>query len=665
MAFHLKRYCIKPLLVCGAFIFLLFCLAVGLGTWRLNVLKDLFLTSLHERFPQYHLEAGPVFFLPPNGVIVKNFFIQRTAEQKGKASERILAGVPTTVLRFSVKKYFFEREISFYFFYLRSLRGDYPALLQAWGDLSSFLPSLSGPDRPCFTVKLREARLVSSEEEQDPDRGVNIHVVFRQTQRQLDLKGRLCPTGGRHCSWGGLVRRVMGYPGDLTFQLAMDLGAGKSRIKDLIIKHPQGEGNWRGLWDGHTAELSGYALWDTRRRDPKEGPLGQGLIPAGRLDPDLVILDMHGRVKVTPDEILVDGIRFDMNSIPVRISGRIGTRGELSTHFLFQALSPKLEKVLPGCHSIQADIRSHMKRCHWISSGTVTLLARSSWPLPGDTKVELRLSGLHVQDPLHRPGLAVEELTVMCPSGIIHLTGLDMFWNSQLNGIGCLSLTGRMYSGDISSRMWFKKGSDGDVRSFLSWDFQNLRLEDWRQDWPALSPLSGQVSGRYFSRLGPQFSMKGKMLVTDGVLSRVRFLEWFSTAFGFNAMKHLRFDTLFLSVVMDPSGIHFDRLNLNSDGVRIRGNLSLSDKNMVSSRISILMEPFYIKQSLELAQVLREKNPETLNYNFEFQLSGPADAVNFQWLPSEVKALIQKRIPDFIERRIERNIDQMIQAPQR
>ncbi len=662
MAFHSKRYCIKPLLGCGAVILLSFCLALGLGTWRLNVLKDLLLTSLNEQFPHYRLEAGPVFFLPPNGVIVKNFFIQRTAGQKGRASARVLARVSTAVLRLSVKKYFFEREISFYFFYLRSFRGNYPALLQAWGDLGSVLSPPSGQNRPCFTVKVREARLVSSEEEQYPDRGVNINAVFRQTQRQLELKGRLCLAGGRCRSFLGPVRRILGYRDALTFQLAMDFGAGQNRIKDLIIKHPRGEGSWRGLWDGHTAELSGYALWDTRRRDPEEGPFLTGLLPAVRLDPDLVILDMRGRVRVTPAEILVEDIRFDANGIPVKISGGLETKGELSTHVSFQAQSPKLAKVLPGCHSIQGDIQSQIRHDHWISSGAVTLLVRSLWSLPGDAKVEFRLSGMHVKDVFSRLRLGVEELTVLCPPGEVHLTGIDMFWNPQLNGVSYLSLTGRLYSGEIASRMWVNKGADGDLRSFLSLDLRNLRLEDWHQDWPGLSSLSGQVSGHYFSRLGDQFSMKGKMLVTDGVLSRVRFLEWFSTAFGFHAMKHLRFDTLSLSVVMDPSGIHFDRFSLNSDGVHIRGNFSLSAQKMVSSRISILMESFYIKQSLELAQLLREKNPETLNYNFEFQLSGPVDAVNFQWLPSQVKALIQKRIPDFVERRIERNINQMIQG---
>ena len=51
---------------------------------------------------------------------------------------------------------------------------------------------------------------------------------------------------------------------------------------------------------------------------------------------------------------------------------------------------------------------------------------------------------------------------------------------------------------------------------------------------------------------------------------------------------------------------------------------------------------------------------EDAHLNFDFRLSGNIGAVNFQWLPSEVKRQIQGQIPDFIERKIEQNIDDMM-----
>ena len=47
--------------------------------------------------------------------------------------------------------------------------------------------------------------------------------------------------------------------------------------------------------------------------------------------------------------------------------------------------------------------------------------------------------------------------------------------------------------------------------------------------------------------------------------------------------------------------------------------------------------------------------------DFDFRLSGSVDTMNFQWVPSAVKKKIQTRIPDFIERKIERNIDSLME----
>ena len=49
------------------------------------------------------------------------------------------------------------------------------------------------------------------------------------------------------------------------------------------------------------------------------------------------------------------------------------------------------------------------------------------------------------------------------------------------------------------------------------------------------------------------------------------------------------------------------------------------------------------------------------NLGFDFQLSGNLSTMNFQWLPSEVKEKIQMRIPDFVERMIERNVDALME----
>ena len=45
---------------------------------------------------------------------------------------------------------------------------------------------------------------------------------------------------------------------------------------------------------------------------------------------------------------------------------------------------------------------------------------------------------------------------------------------------------------------------------------------------------------------------------------------------------------------------------------------------------------------------------------FTFQLSGRQEAMNFSRMPSPHKNMIRERIPNFVERIIERRIDEMM-----
>jgi len=54
---------------------------------------------------------------------------------------------------------------------------------------------------------------------------------------------------------------------------------------------------------------------------------------------------------------------------------------------------------------------------------------------------------------------------------------------------------------------------------------------------------------------------------------------------------------------------------------------------------------------------------DELDYlEFDFQLSGLKDAVNFKWLESEFKARLRESIPGFIERGLERKVEDVIRS---
>jgi hypothetical protein len=47
---------------------------------------------------------------------------------------------------------------------------------------------------------------------------------------------------------------------------------------------------------------------------------------------------------------------------------------------------------------------------------------------------------------------------------------------------------------------------------------------------------------------------------------------------------------------------------------------------------------------------------------FDFQLSGRVEAMNFKWLESDFKKKVQDYIPNFIERHIEKKVEEAINS---
>ena len=81
---------------------------------------------------------------------------------------------------------------------------------------------------------------------------------------------------------------------------------------------------------------------------------------------------------------------------------------------------------------------------------------------------------------------------------------------------------------------------------------------------------------------------------------------------------------------------------------------------MVSSRLSLALPRQLLKSSPKFQLLLALIGHKITSFGFDFQLSGPLKAINFKWLESDFKQQIQKFLPDFIERGIEKNIEDAI-----
>ena len=99
--------------------------------------------------------------------------------------------------------------------------------------------------------------------------------------------------------------------------------------------------------------------------------------------------------------------------------------------------------------------------------------------------------------------------------------------------------------------------------------------------------------------------------------------------------------------------------------MRISGYFDFDNEGLVSSKLFLALSQDLLRRSPKFKPVLKMFEEDEPYLGFDFQLSGNMSAMNFQWLPSEVKSKIQARIPDFIERSIERNVDAMMEPSSR
>ena len=159
----------------------------------------------------------------------------------------------------------------------------------------------------------------------------------------------------------------------------------------------------------------------------------------------------------------------------------------------------------------------------------------------------------------------------------------------------------------------------------------------------------------------PQSELKGKLVIKDGLLDNLKLFKWLADFFNMPALKKIYFNTLSADFLVNDELAHLDKISLDSNEVSLKGYFTLYDDNLTSGKFSLGLSRNLLKTSPKFRSLLNhiDKNVPSLNINF--QLSGLFDAVNFKWLNSDFKQEIRRLIPDFIERGIERKVENAVE----
>jgi len=176
------------------------------------------------------------------------------------------------------------------------------------------------------------------------------------------------------------------------------------------------------------------------------------------------------------------------------------------------------------------------------------------------------------------------------------------------------------------------------------------------------SKVFGKFTSNICYKTYPKSNLDGTMVISDGYLKDFEFFQWLADYFALPNLKKVNFDRLTTSFLVNDDVARLDRINLYSPETTLRGYFGIYENDLVSSRLLISLSRNILGTSPKFKSLLRLLGEDFTSLNFDFQLSGLFEKMNFKWQDTYFKKRLKKAVPGFIERGIERKVEREIKS---
>jgi hypothetical protein len=183
--------------------------------------------------------------------------------------------------------------------------------------------------------------------------------------------------------------------------------------------------------------------------------------------------------------------------------------------------------------------------------------------------------------------------------------------------------------------------------------------EHLRSLFDYFNSVDGKVNGRMYYRAGVDSDFSGHLKMDQGRLREFSFFVWLADTFSVGQLRNVDFTSLALDFLVRKNIVKLTSIDLQSPQVNLTGYYNI-EADMVSSKISLSLERSLLEGSPKFNPLVSVVGSGFNDFTFDFQLSGLASSANFKWLDSEFKNRLQKAIPGFIERGIEKKVEDII-----
>jgi hypothetical protein len=615
----------------------------------------------------YDISIGSIYYVFPNRIIIAPLRIKKKT-LAADPSSLILSGV---AVRFSVWDLITsgKRTVPDVTVYASQVRYDVfcQFLEDNYERLLEIIRNSSGED---IKIRLHETLLNFDR----PGELDQIAMEFYLSLRGESMEGTGLFRVGRYgpLKQGGkeAQRMIKGWP--LWYKIHGTLKPDGFRIDQLIFTSGNLYSKWWGSLQNGLFKVNGFTFMDTTKQNPDEmGYSFSRYIHHFPTDNELsyidtYILDIDGTIRLTYPVIEIEKIDFNLNDIPMSMQGSISLLSPLT---IDAALSLRKSASKGGWRDYidEAQLKFHgtWKENVLTTNGHMDInfknMGRSS--LAPD-RAKFTFNDLHLfVDPIRRTVLDLSSGDIVYfTNDNAHKISIQAFkavTTKEMEGHKTTEILGPFYGGGMNGRVWF------DATQIPTKITALILLHD--VDTDALEELMihfAKFNGRMSSTMSftnvPEMDLSGDITINEGKLTDFDFFNWVADSFNLPVLRATEFERGSAQFTINKDRILLHDIRLRTEDVHIGGYYEIDSQSLVTSELSLKLSRALLNKSPKFSLLLKTYKREDSHLNFDFRLSGNIDAMNFQWLPSEVKRQIQSQIPDFIERRIEQDVDEMM-----
>ncbi|MFH1413596.1 MAG: hypothetical protein ABIG56_01970 [Candidatus Omnitrophota bacterium] len=656
----LLRYLIKL-----KFLFLIFILIILLATVACNtflfISKPTITKSLNKYFSQ-SISVENAIFVPPNFIFLKNISVSEAVSHE----DTQLSFIPTIFIELSLSKLIFEKTLTFSAVSLYNPKMQYAAfcnfIKENYREIIDFIRSLPQED---FKFHINQARLDLDHKDAE---SASILADF-----YLNIKDRFM-LGSGSIKKGATLNYKFGGSllGESFFLENLELTA------DNLYSRLSGEIKQDSL------KIDGLAFIDTlsqkqpeKKSDDKAIEKISSFLRRTEAYPDaaffsqadLKIFDIDCQISFLFPQVKIEKLFFSLNKMPFGLKGDFVFSQPLSLNLIFSSYPGKIddlseEDIKKLDLSIQGSLEESVFNGDSFFSLNFVKKKNIRTPLE---KVELGLKDLALDFSRYpQPTMSAGEVDLLCRtesnSYKLFLQDLLVALDLRDAGLKSFELDSSFYDGSLTG--------DGkiDIKRFPPRINSSLMIENASaHKLDQLLKYFAKVDGKMASSMTfsnyPGLGLNGSVNIRGGYLNKMDFFEWLSGFFDLPSLSVVDFRDARFNFSIDSKGVSMQDLALDAKDVNLNGYFSIAENGLVASKLSLVLTKDLMEESSKLTpllNILRREDFKSLT--FDFQLSGNFESMNFQWLRSELKSKLQHLIPDFIERKLQRNIESAIES---